>query len=332
MDRNSLLGLLLIGGILIGWLMWNKPSEADIKKQKQTQDSLRSVDALDRSKTEAQAAVASVKEVDTAQVHINKDSVAEVSLKSTYKDFSVAAKGENKQIILENSKIKVVLQSKGGNVASVELKEYTRPDKKTKVELFNNADSSSQSLVFLAYNNTLQVHTDSLYFSASEVKKSADEQVISLRLPTANPASYIEYIYTLKNDAYILSYQVKMVGMQNIVSQNADEITFNWNMLTPSQEEHIEKEKQNSTIYWRFMDDDADNINPGKDDEKSIADAAVKWVAFKQQFFTAAVICDKSFLKDGAFVKTMADKNSLTHVKRMKTELNLPFAHNANET
>ena len=186
--------------------------------------------------------------------------------------------------------------------------------------------------MFLAYNNTLQVHTDSLYFSASDVKKTADEQVISLRLPTSNPASYIEYIYTLKKDAYTLNYQVKMVGMQSIISQNSDEITFNWNMLTPSQEEHIEKEKQNSTVYWKFNDEDADFINPGKDDEKSIADAPVKWVAFKQQFFTSAIICDKGFLKDGAFVKTTADKSSLTHVKRMKTELNLPFGHNATET
>jgi YidC/Oxa1 family membrane protein insertase len=332
MDRNSLLGLVLIGGILIGWLILNGPSKEELKKQKQKQDSLMQADAAERSKAEAQAAVASIKAVDTAEVHINKDSIANINLKNTYRDFVVAAKGDNKQVVLENSKIKVVLQSKGGNVASVELKEYTRPDKKTKVELFNTIDSSSQALVFLAYNNTMQVHTDSLYFTASDVKKTADEQVISLRLPTTNPGSYIEYIYTLKNDAYTLSYQVKMVGMQNIISQNTDQVTFNWNMLTPSQEEHIEKEKQNSTIYWKFMDEDADNINPGKDDEKSIADAPVKWVAFKQQFFTSAIICDKGFLKDGAFVKTQADKYSLTHVKRMKTELNLPYNHGANET
>jgi YidC/Oxa1 family membrane protein insertase len=332
MDRNSLLGLLLIGGILIGWLYLNKPSDAEVKRKQEIHDSLMRVNANEKAKSEAQAAVAAVVEVDTAQAHINKDSLVEVNLKSIYKDFAVAAKGENKQIILENSKIKVVLQSKGGNVASVELKEYTRPDKKTKVELFNNADSSSQSLVFLAYNNTLQVHTDSLYFAASDVKKTVDEQIISLRLPTANPASYIEYIYTLKNDAYVLNYQVKMVGMQNIISQNTDQLTFNWNVLTPSQEEHIEKEKQNSTVYWKFNDEDADYINPGKDDEKNISDAPVKWVAFKQQFFTSAIICDKGFLKDGAFVKTQADKSSLTHVKRMKTELNLPYNHGATET
>src|ERR1700756_4560623 len=331
MDRNSLLGLLLIGSILIGWLYLNKPSEAEVKRQKQIKDSIAQVDTIQKSKAEAQAAVASIKAVDTAEVHINKDSVADVNLKNTYKDFAVAAKGQNKQVVLENSKIKVILQSKGGNVASVELKEYTRPDKKTKVELFNDADSSSQTLEFYAYG-ALQIRTDSLYFIASDVKKTADEQIISLRLPTANPASYIEYIYTLKNDAYTLNYQVKMVGMQNIVAQNTDQVTFKWNVLTPSQEEHIEKEKQNSTVYWKYNDEDADYNNPGKDEEKNISDAPVKWVAFKQQFFTSAIICDKGFLKDGAFVKTKADKSSLTHVKRMKTELNLQYAHGANET
>ena len=331
MDRNSLLGLVLIGGILIGWLILNGPSKEEIKKQKQKQDSIAHVDMIERSKAEAQASVSAIAAVDTAVVHINKDSLADVSLKNTYKDFVVAAKGENKEVVLENSKIKVVLQSKGGNIASVTLKEYTRPDKKTNVELFN-ADSSSQSLVFLAYNNTLQVHTDSLYFTASDVKKTADEQVISLRLPTANPASYVEYIYTLKNDDYILNYQVKMVGMQNIISQNTDQLTYNWNVLTPSQEEHIEKERQTSTVYWKFADEDADYINMSKDEEKSIAEAPIKWVAFKQQFFTSAVICEKGFLKDGAFVKTQADKSSLSYVKHMKTELGLPYNHGANET
>ncbi len=331
MDRNSILGLVLIGGILIGWLLLNGPSSEELKKQKQKRDSLAQVDAMERAKAEAQSSAAAIVAVDTAEAHINKDSLADANLKSTYKDFVVAVKGENKQVVLENSKIKVILQSKGGNVASVELKEYTRPDKKTKVELFT-ADSSSQSLVFLAYNNTLQVHTDSLYFVPSDVKKTADEQIISLRLPTANPASYIEYIYTLKNDGYILNYQVKMVGMQSIISQNTDQLTFNWNVLTPSQEEHIEKEKQNSTVYWKFTGEDADYINPSKDDEKSISESPISWVAFKQQFFTTAVICDKGFLKDGSMVKTASDKNSLSYVKRMKTELGVPYNHGAQET
>ncbi len=340
MDKNSILGLVLIGGILIGWLVLNKPSDEELRKQAQKKDSTERVQrANDKAKIEE--AIALSKSQDTTLVKgdtsataiaavLNPDSVLKVNIQNKFRDFSGATQGENKQFVLENDKVKIILQSKGGNVASVELKEYTRPDKKTKVELFN-ADSTSQALVFLAYNNTLQVHTDSLFFVGSESKKAGDQQTMVFRLPTSNPANYIEYVYTLKNNDYMLNCKVKLVNMQSIISQNTDQLTFTWKMLTPSQEAHIEKERQASTVYWKFTGEDSDYINPGKDEEKSISEAPIQWVAFKQQFFTAAVICDKGFLKDGSMVRTTASNNSLTYVKSFQTELGIPYTHNPNE-
>jgi YidC/Oxa1 family membrane protein insertase len=331
MDRNSLIGLVLIGGILIGWLILNGPSKEELRKQKQKQDSLARVEAVERSKAEAAVAAANqaalAGKTDTTEIKaVNTDSLRKAGLTTRFRDFAVAAEGANKIYTLENEKVKITFQSKGGNVAAVELKEYTRPDKKTKVELFN-PDSLSEGLVFLAYNNTLQVHTDSLYFIGSESKKTAGGQSIVFRLPTSNPSSYIEYLYTLNDNDYMLHEEIKLVGMQNIISQNTDQLTFSWKMLTEPQEEHIEKERQASTVYWKFKDEDSDYINPGKDDEKSISEAPIEWVAFKQQFFTSAVICDKGFMKDGAFVKTYAKHNSLSKVKSMQTELGIPYNH-----
>ena len=336
MDKNSILGLVLIGGILIGWLILNGPSKEELLKQRQRQDSLAKVEMAERAKIEAAVAITSTK--DTALIKgdssvatiINSDSVRKVNIQNKFRDFSGATQGENKQFVLENDKVKIVFQSKGGNVASAELKEYTRPDKKTKVELFN-ADSSSQALVFLAYNNTLQIHTDSLFFTGGEAKKAGAEQVVVFKLPTSNPENYIEYIYTLKDNDYMLNCKIKLVNMQSIISQNADQLTFSWKMLTPSQEAHIEKERQASTVYWKFNEEDSDYINPGKDEEKSISEAPIQWVAFKQQFFTSAVICDKGFLKDGSIVRTNASKNSLTYVKSFQTELGIPYSHAPNE-
>jgi YidC/Oxa1 family membrane protein insertase len=342
MDRNSIIGLVLIGGILIGWLALNGPSKEDIRKQKQkyTQDSIARVkDDAERAKMEAATIKAAndttlVKGDTTTHAIVpvlNPDSIHKVNLQNRFRDFTPATQGENKQFVLENDKIKITLKSLGGNVASAELKEYTRPDKKTKVELFNSTDSSSQGLVFLAYNNTLQVHTDSLYFIGGEAKKAGVEQTVVFKLPTSNPANYIEYIYTLRDNDYMLNCKIRLVNMQGIISQNTDQLTFSWKMLTPSQEAHIEKERQASTVYWKFAGEDSDYINPGKDEEKTISEAPIQWVAFKQQFFTAAVICDKGFMKDGAYVKTYATKNSLTYVKSFKTELGIPYTHSPNE-
>jgi YidC/Oxa1 family membrane protein insertase len=341
MDRNSILGLVLIGGILIGWLFLNQPSEQDRKKAQLKQDSLRHVESVERAKVEAAIAkdtkeVAALVKGDSAIAAItpvlNQDSIRTANLKNKFRDFTPATQGENKQFVLENDKIKITFKSLGGNVASAELKEYTRPDKKTKVELFNDADSSSQGLVFLAYNNTLQVHTDSLYFIGGEAKKAGVEQTVVFKLLTSNPANYIEYIYTLKDNDYMLNCKIRLVNMQGIISQNTDQLTFSWQMLTPSQEAHIEKERAASSVYWKFSGEDSDYINATKDEEKSISEAPIQWVAFKQQFFTAAVIADKSFMKDGSYVKTYAKKNSLTYVKSFKAELGIPYNHAPNET
>ena len=339
MDKNSILGLVLIGGILIGWLILNGPSNEELKKQKQRNDSLAKVEMAERAKVDAAIALSKAQDTtlvkgDTSAssiaVILNPDSIRQANLKNKYKDFTPAVQGENKQFVLENDKIKITFQSKGGNVASAELKEYTRPDKKTRVELFST-DSAAQGLVFLAYNNTLQIHTDSLYFVGGEANKAGVEQTVVFRLPTSNPANYIEYIYTLKDNDYMLNCKIKLVNMQGIISQNADQLIYKWKMLTPSQEAHIEKERAASTAYWKFNGEDSDYINPGKDETKDINEAPIQWVAFKQQFFTAAVICDKGFLKDGSYVKTYAAKNSLTTVKSFETELGIPYAHNPNE-
>ncbi len=348
MDRNSLIGLVMIGGILIGWLVLNGPSNEEIRKAKQKNDSLAKVELAEIKKAQADAIAAAAKNnLDTTLVKgqtvvakiVNTDSLNKVNLQNKYRDFTAAAQGENKELVVENEKIKVTFQSKGGSIAAVELKEYFRaqPEEekknnipKKKVELFNS-DSASQALVFLAYNNTLQVHTDSLYFTASDVKKAGDAQVIIYRLPTANPANYIEYVYTLKNNDYVVGCKINVVNMQAIISPNTDQLTFSWKMITPSQEEHIEKERQASTVYWKFKDEDSDYINPGKDEEKSINEAPVEWVAFKQQFFTAAVIGEKGFLKDGSIVRTMAKHNSLSNVKSFSTELGIPYNHGVAE-
>jgi YidC/Oxa1 family membrane protein insertase len=340
MDRNSIIGLVLIGGILIGWLVLNGPSNEEIRKQKQKQHTIDSIayvkSEAERAKMEAATIKASndttlIKGDTTTHAVLNPDSLRKVNLQNKFRDFTPATQGQNKQFVLENNKVKITLKSLGGNIASVELKEYTRPDKKTKVELFNSTDSSSQGLVFLAYNNTLQVHTDSLYFIGGEAKKAGVEQTVVFKLPTSNPANYIEYIYTLRDNDYMLNCKIRLVNMQGIISQNTDQLTFSWKMLTPSQEAHIEKERQASTAYWKFSGEDSDYINPGKDETKDINEAPIQWVAFKQQFFTAAVICDKGFMKDGAYVKTFATKNSLTYVKSFKTELGIPYAHAPNE-
>lgn len=338
MDKKSLIGLGLIGAILISWLLITGPSKEELAKQKRIQDSIalaerQKIEKIQQEEQLAQLKADSTKQTKTDSVAVLSDSAQQALLQQNFRDFAKSARGENKIIILENDLFKVSIHAKGGRIGSVELKNQFRADRVTPVTLFN-PDSSRQALVFMAYNNTLQINTDSLYFvsNAENVSVSGDqEKTITLRLNTNNPNAYIEYIYGIKGNDYMVNFDIRMVGMQNIISPNTDQLTLKWEMAVPSQELHIEKERQSSTVHWKFTDESPDYINAMKDEEQSISEQPIQWIAFKQQFFSSAIIADNSFMKDGSIIKTESRKQSLDIVKKFWTELGIPYNHNPSE-
>ena len=336
MDKNSLIGLGLIGGILIIWMLATGPSAEDIAKRQHIQDSIAQVDSIKALDNQKLLVVQQAKQkIQDSIAATLPDSVrAALSgnrLTQKYKEFAVAASGKDENYILENNKIKATISSRGGRIVSVELKEYKRADKKSPVVLFT-PDSTIQSLSFKAHNNLL-INTDSLYFSGDKKLVSLSEGQngsIKLKLATDNPGSYIEYVYSLKGNDYIVNYEINLVGMQNIISSTNSALNLNWKMTLPSQEQHIEKERQMATVYWDLpLENDVDYINAMKDEEK-VLESDVKWVAFKQQFFSSIIIADKNFSK-GAKVITANNKTSLEYVKSIDANLGLTYNGKAND-
>lgn len=343
MDRNSLIGVGLIGTILIGWLYFSAPSKEDIARKQFVQDSIAQVQ-LKLAEKEAQAIAAekkkadSLKANDTTQVVLAnlsdsaKQVLEEKKLVENFRDFAPAAKGKEEIIVLENNLMKVHLSTKGGKINSVELKNYTRPNSKEPLVLFQN-DSLKQSLLLNAYNNTI-ISTDSLYFVSEDKSKIASASApaaAKLRLKTSKADSYIEYSYVLKDNSYNVDYDVTFVGMQNIISSNNSEVILDWNMKMPSQELHIEKEKQTSGIYYKTAgaEEDVDNLSLVASEDKSLPESQIKWVAFKQQFFTSALVANTQF-NQGALLKTFVDK---TDTKNVKTTIaSLSFNYNKGAT
>lgn len=342
-DRNTLIGLGLIGVLFFGWIYLQQPSEADLKKRKQYADSIAIVNKkaedeakklalIEKEKTTAKIAktdsIIKVAELNPAAA----DSLKNLAVNDQYKDFAVSAKANNQTFSIENNKMKVNFTSKGGKVSSVVLKEYKRAEHKSKpgvkedLELFNT-DSLKQSLVFNAYNNLI-IDTDSLYFTSATSTKNS----ITLKLATSKPESYIEYVYTLKENDYMLDYKVNFVGLENIISKNNDQIDLAWKMALPSQEAHVSKEREKSTIWWKTADESPDYMNPGKNEEKTISEAPIKWVAFRQQFFTAALISNSEFQKDGSYINKTTDPTSSKYVCSMSTRVGIPYKHNAKES
>ncbi|MBL7936195.1 MAG: YidC/Oxa1 family insertase periplasmic-domain containing protein, partial [Bacteroidia bacterium] len=228
MDKKSLIGLGLIAAILITWLALTGPSKEQIARNKQLRDSIELATKAQQVAEEAKiAAQKIVKQKDTLLNSAVSDSIIALQKASLYQDFSVSTNGKAEVVTLENENIKVYLSTKGGSVQKVELKNYNRYGKTEPLVLFDK-DSTSQNLQFNAFANNMRLSTDSFYFKASSLseKVSGNGSVsVILKLETSKPESYIEYIYSLKGNDYMLDYDVNFVGMQNIISGKNNSIT-----------------------------------------------------------------------------------------------------------
>ncbi len=335
MDKRSLIGLGLIAVILISWLALNGPSKEQIAKNKHIKDSVELATKTAQLKAAVKETVTPQKLAiaDTNAVAAT-DSLNKSLVNAQYKDFAVSATGKEQTLVLENEKIKVYISNKGGKVEKVELKEYKRYGKKEPLILFDK-DSTAQYLQFDAYANMMFV-TDSFYFASNTPETTANPngtKSVTLRLLTSKPESYIEYIYTLKPNDYMLSYDVNFVGMQTIIPAKTNHVTLHWSQAMPTQEKHISKEREAATVYYNEEKGGVDNINARKNDEKIFSESNIKWVSFKQHFFNSTLIAKKeAFLKEGSFVKTSENPASKDIVKTITSELSIPYKHNGSET
>lgn len=317
MDKNSIIGLLLIGGIIIGWLALNQPSKEQLARQKFVQDSIALVE---KNAIKAQADKA--QQVSNNLPEAANDSIINATRKLAYGDFAAAVTGDDKPIIIENDVLKATISPKGGRITTVELKNYKRFD--TKPLILFDKDSSAQSLTFKA--NSKEFSTESFYFvpeGSGFSVSGEDSKSISLRLYAGSPAKYIEYIYSLKGDDYMVDYRVNIVGLQDVIANNSNEVVFNWQMKTPNQEQNHETQEHSSALYYKYDSGKLDDIT----DEKLTLEEPVKWIGFKQQFFTAVVIAENKTFAKTSTIEAKNEKSSKTYVKNYQAALPLAYTH-----
>ncbi|MCE3227313.1 MAG: yidC [Bacteroidetes bacterium] len=328
MDKKSLIGLGLIAVILGVWLWLSGPSKEQIARNKVIKDSI----ALVQEKAEAEAkkvAAAQQKAADTLKPLVKvemSDSLKAVMLASAYRDFTPSATGKNEIYTIENENVKLTIDSRGGKISKAELKNYHRPDKTEPLVLFEG-DSVNFSLRFKAFQGQNFV-TDSFYFKPVNQTATA----ITLRLGTSKADSYIDFVYSLKPNDYMVESEIRFNGMQDILMQNED-VQLAWAMNYPSQEKYIIKEKEGATtIYYKQENNSVDYINQLKDEQIELNAADIKWVSFRQQFFSSIIIADKVFKKEGSFAKLGQRPESKTVVKAVSAELGIPYSHEPKET
>lgn len=348
MDRNTIIGIVLIAVIIIGYSLYTMPSEEELAKAreeaKRRRDSMEMVEKQKlieeekaRAKKEEQDQLSEndTLELDTTNVNAveqkqKKDSLRAQKLVNLYGSFAPSASGKQKIITLENELIKLKVSTKGARPYSVALKKYYRYDS-TQVVLFEG-DKSAFNFSFFAQNRTIS--TDSLFFrTESPEQLQVDNGKTELRLRAYTDSlqdKYLEVVYSLEPNSYLVDYQINFVNLNDVISTNTSFIDLNWYAKLPGLEKGRQWENDNSTIYYKFYQDEVDYLSERSDTKDEKISVDVKWIAFKQQFFSSILIADTYFTgADLKYVKVADDKSK--YLKECYANIAVPYNGSANE-
>lgn len=325
MDRNTIIGFLLIAGIMVGFTLLTKPSQEELAKQKRYNDSIALVQQQQMAAQHVQDSlnktIALADSVAGAASGAASDSTAIALRSDAFGGFSASAFGEEKFVTLENDLLKLVVSNKGGRVYSAELKKYKAQEGKP-LFLFDKEESSFNYV--LITNNNRVVNTSDLFFEPQGeiLKDSAGNQVLTMRLKTTVEDSYIDFVYSLPADDYMVRYEVRANKMNEIMPMSVNSLEMNWKSDIRQQEKGRSFEERYSALNFRYVAGDLDKLNQSKDDQKNV-DNQIKWIAFKDQYFSTVLIADKSFTS--TYLKSEKRAENSGYLKSYQADMVVPF-------
>ncbi len=342
MDKNTVIGLLLVFVILVGYNVWMQPSKEELQRRQEIRDSIAQVE----KQREALLKLEEKKKETQQQVEQQQLAVDSSALSDRLGLFAAAGRGEDARYIIETDVMKLYFDTKGGRISQVELTNFQTYDSLPLI-LFT-PDSSKFSINF--FSNNRSINTGDLFFTPMKNKdrfsnhylKIAKGETLdfSMRLiPDGNPNSnqYIEYLYTISGDDYMIDFDVKLVGMEKYIAQNTGYLNLDWEADLRKQDHEL-KNTGNSTIYFKYLKDDVDNLSDTKDSDEEEITTKIKWIAFKQRFFSSILIAEESFNNANlSVVDRNADKDDEErekerYLKSMKSEMSFTYLPSNNQT
>ncbi len=285
MDRNTIIGFLLIGIVLFAFSYLNRPTPEQQAARKHYEDSIALV-----QKTQAQLEQKKTSEAEAQKKAMAQlpDSMLRDSLKSSYGDFAQAAAGSDSVTVLENNRLEVHLSNKGGRVNYVRLKEFDNYQKKP-VILFDDATSSFNMTLVTATNRV--VNTEDLFFTPV---KSNDPNTVIMRLDAGQGHS-LDFIYTLKPNDYMMSFNVKSNGLNGILAPNSNSVDIEWTQAVRQQEKGRQFESRYVSLNYKFVADNVEKLSESKASDTKKLTSRVKWIGYKDMFFSTVLISKDGF-------------------------------------
>ncbi|MBR6306788.1 MAG: membrane protein insertase YidC [Bacteroidales bacterium] len=298
MDRNSIIGFVLIALILFGFFGYQSKQ---VRKQQEIQAQL---DSARLAEEYAQWQLDSAYKAEHPEAVLAPEASAPAVAAPQYSDalLNAAAQAEAQTFTLENSKLEVAFTTRGAQPLSVRVKDYTNYDK---TDLYILKEGKSE----LGYTVYAPTAIDTRKFTFQYVQEESNSETLVMRLPVGG--GYIQQKYTLREDSYSLDEEISFVGM-NLDANRSRSISVDFHATLPRMEKGYKNETQYSRLNYYFPDDKKpENIGNGRKGSKRFNNN-IEWFAFQQQFFSAIMRAPEYF-NYGEFAIDFVPKESPSH-------------------
>ena len=310
MNKNNIIGFLLIAVVLIGFSWYNQPS-AEEQRAAFVQDSIAKAKHAEMEKASKAAAA---KRQTNAKAKVEADSTAL---------FYSALKGQSKKIVLKNEKVELTLNTKGATVEKAVIKGYVGHNLQVKdgsadakdVTLF---DGNDQSLKFMLEAKEANIITSDLYFTPSNV---TDKSVTMTAV--ADEGKTLTLTYTLGDD-YMLHMSLQANGMAGLFSPNYNKMDVDWSDKARQQERGFMFENRYTTLTYHNVEGGTDHLNEGSEKIDEKIEESIDWVSFKNQFFSAIIVAKDNFEKD-AFMTSIPQEKGSGYLKQFQAKMKTAF-------
>lgn len=266
MDKNTIVGLVLMAAVIIGFGWYNSNQEAQLQHASQTEQTSQGK-ATPNNALSAQKPL-TVSQTDSTDI------------------FYAATKGQPQEVVLKNEKVSVKINTKGGAISEVKLNEYKsykdfEAKKENALTLYNAKDAG---LNFKVDTKEGTLSFEDYYFTPI----NATDSTVTMRLSANNGAS-IDIDYQLLPNNYLVNFSVKANGLQKYFPGATQTILLDWHDRVAQQEKGFYFENMYSTLTYKKHDDDTKKMSENETQEESVTES-VDWIAFKNQYFSSVLL------------------------------------------
>jgi len=288
LDIKSIIGFVLIFGILIFMFFQNQPTPEELEAQKAEQARIEA----EAAKKEQEVKTAPVKEIKTIDLN---DSTAVANYKSTVGAFGFTQTTDG-TTLLENEVLKLEISNKGGQIVEAKMKEFVTFDS---IPVYLVKDGNANFALNFTTSDNRVLSTADLYFEPS-LTQSGDNKVLSMKAKVAN-GKFLEYRYEMKPNEYLVDFTIRSQGL-NGVFNTSKPVTLEWDLKGIRHNKSVQYENRYTRLTYNHDDGDISKLSESSDfDEETEED--VKWLSYRQHFFSSILATDDHF-KTAALTST----------------------------